>query len=154
LTVPIEFVPVGRGELGEKAVTREGSAAAAAVLAALTATGPCVPSVISVGHEFATVFAVPWFAVTVPEIVAVPVTVTDPRAFDPAGSGEFGDRATTSEGSAAAAAVLAALTAAVLVPSVMCWNPARPAVSIVGIVLVPSVTRTYQYVAAAPLPAP
>ena len=59
LTVPMELVPVGSGESGEKAVTNDGSAATAAVLAALTATGPLVASVILVLHALASVLAVP-----------------------------------------------------------------------------------------------
>jgi hypothetical protein len=45
--------------LGEIATTRAGSVATAAVEAALTAAGPCVPSVTVVGHELAVVFGAP-----------------------------------------------------------------------------------------------
>jgi hypothetical protein len=77
VTLPIAFVPAGTGEFGLRATTSERSAAIAAVLAALTETGPCVPSVISIGHEFAVVFGVPWFAVTVlDELLVPPPTAT------------------------------------------------------------------------------
>jgi hypothetical protein len=54
----------------------------------------------------------------------------------------FGEIATTSAGSVATAAVEAAFTATVFVPSVIFSKRARAAASPVGIVLVPSVTLT------------
>ena len=62
--------PAGSGEFGERATTRDGSAATAAVEAAFTAAGPCVPSVISKGHAFARVFGAPWAAVTASPVAA------------------------------------------------------------------------------------
>jgi hypothetical protein len=62
----------------------------------------------------------------------------------------LGERTTTREGSVAAGAVEAALTAAVLVPSVIFWKPARAATSNVGAVLVPSVSLTNHPDAAVP----
>lgn len=51
-------MPAGVGLFGERATTKDGSVAEAAVDAALTAA-VFVPSVTFVGHAFAAVFAVP-----------------------------------------------------------------------------------------------
>src|ERR1700680_878099 len=78
----VVIVPVTATELfGLIATTRALSVATAAVEAGFTATGPVVPSVSSVGHAFASVFAVPWFAVTVPATVWLAgelITATEP----------------------------------------------------------------------------
>jgi hypothetical protein len=120
ITVPMALEPEGRGLLGDKATTSLGSDATAAVDAALTAA-VFVPSVTFTGQAFATEFAAPWFDVTVPLTGCVAgklLTLTDPTAFDPDGSGLLGLNATTAEGSATTAAVDAAFTAVVFVPSV------------------------------------
>src|SRR5262249_17412418 len=108
------------------------SAATAAVLAALTATGPVVPSLICSNRARATVSpagdtlpepsttwvfcdALVWFAE-----VAAPFGRTGVL---------FGLTATTKAGPVATAAVEAAFTAAVFVPSVALMNSARAAAS-------------------------
>ena len=107
---PIEFVPVGSGEFGLSVTTSAPSPAAAGVDPALTtaSTPPfeifvcCDPSVSVV--------------LSARPLVVPMLAVTDPRAFDPAGSGEFGDSPTTSAFDPAPAAPVATATA--FVPSV------------------------------------